>query len=257
MPAYNEARLVRTAIRSVPRFVDWIVVVDDASADGTVDVVQQCNDERVVLVCHVRNRGAGAAIQSGYRRALALGADICVVMAADAQMDPRDLPRLVEPIAYHRADYVKGDRLSHPSVLGEMPWVRWFANHVLSALTTLALGTRVRDSQCGYTAMARSMCARVVTEALWPRYGYPNDLLGMLVAYRARIGHVTVRPVYGDESSGVRLRDAIVVVPFLLARIAWRRVLAATTPSLWSNASAHDAIYEPRRAYYELPDVGR
>lgn len=230
VPAHNEARFIVRTLQGVPHYVDHVIVVDDASTDGTAPAAAERGDRRLVLLRHDQNRGVGAAITTGYRTALRLRADVVVVMAGDAQMDPADLPRLVAPVISGQADYVKGDRLSYPAARAHMPLPRWVANHVLTLLTCWATGLCVRDSQCGYTALSlRALRAGAVLplDRLWPRYGYPNDLLGWLASAGLRIRDVVVRPVYGEERSGVRLRDALVTVPFVILRLAMRRLARA------------------------------
>src|SRR5262245_51881614 len=110
VPAYNEERLLARTLASIPGFVDAIFVVDDASADATAEVAALCGGARTTLIRHEANRGVGAAIVSGYRAARDAGCDVLAVMAGDAQMDPDDLPRLIEPVARGHVDYAKGDR---------------------------------------------------------------------------------------------------------------------------------------------------
>ncbi len=231
VPAYNEARLVARTLGGIPAWVDLVVVVDDASEDGTAGVVEAMSGERLELVRHQENRGAGAAIAAGYRRAFARGADVAAVMAGDGQMDPRDLRAVVAPVAAGEADYVKGDRLSHPEAFARMPLSRWIGNHGLSAMTRLATGLAVRDSQCGYTAISRAAYEALPFDALWPRYGYPNDLLSHAAIARLRVRDVVVRPVYGDERSGIRAHHLVTAFPVVLARGLARRARAALAPA--------------------------
>ena len=234
VPAYNEALLIGRTVSRVPGYVRTIVVVDDGSVDGTHEAALAVGDPRVEVVRLPENRGVGAAIVAGYQAAFAQGAQVCAVMAGDAQMDPADLPRVLAPVLRGEADYVKGDRLSFPEARQQMPWTRWLGNSVLSWLTRLVTGTDVRDSQCGYTAISRHAAARLPLEKLWPRYGYPNDLIGMLAERDLRVRDVTVRPVYADEISGVGLRHALLVVPFVLGRVLARRVLRS---AMWPRLS--------------------
>jgi len=227
VPAYNESRLIQRTLRSVPAFVDHIVVVDDGSRDDTAVRAAAVRDPRVSVVRHTHNGGVGAALCTGYRRAYAIGAEVVAVMAGDGQMDPADLPALLWPVVSGDADYAKGNRLAHPDVGRLMPRTRLLGNRVLSALTRLATGLPVHDSQCGYTALHRRMGERVAWQALWRGYGYPNDLLGKLRQLDARVCDVMVRPVYADEQSGVRLRHALLVVPFVLMRVISRRIVVA------------------------------
>jgi glycosyltransferase involved in cell wall biosynthesis len=224
VPAYNEERLVARAVAQIPEFVDHVVVVDDASTDGTIAALASASRPGLELVRHAENRGVGGAIVTGYERSLQLGADVAVVMAGDAQMDPADLPALVAPVAAGEADYAKGDRLAWPGVFRAMPLARFLGNHALSLLTRWSSGYRqVRDSQCGYTAIGRAALARLDLGAVHARYGYPNDLLAHLFAQGARLAQVPVRPIYGEEISGISWFTALVRVPLVLARSFLRR----------------------------------
>jgi glycosyltransferase involved in cell wall biosynthesis len=111
VPAYNEEKLLPATIAGVPDFVDRIYVVDDASTDGTAESARRVGDSRVEVIEHERNLGVGAAIATGYRRAIADRMDVTCVMAADGQMDPEDLLHLVEPVARGELDYAKANRL--------------------------------------------------------------------------------------------------------------------------------------------------
>lgn len=239
IPAYNEAQLIGRTLGSVPDFVHRIYVVDDASQDDTAQLAAKASDGRVRVIRHGHNRGVGAAIATGYGAAFSDGARVCAVMAGDAQMDPDDLRSLLEPVLGGQADYAKGDRLSHPAVRARMPPLRLLGNSVLSALTRLATGLSLNDSQCGYTALGRDAYERIDLTRLWPRYGYPNDLLGWLALSGARVQDVVVTPIYGEEQSGIGLRHALLVIPFVLLRTGTRRLAAA--------------LLEPRRLRSAIP----
>lgn len=226
VPAFNEASLLPVTLGGLPDFVDAVVVVDDASTDATAAAAQAVRllGPALHLVTHPQNRGVGAAICTGYQRALGLGADAAVVVGADAQMAPAEMASLLDPLAEGLADYVKGDRLGHPEVVRRMPAVRYLGNHVLSRLTRLATGYAVRDSQCGYTALAAGTLARLDLASLYPRYGFPNDLLAKLAEVDARVVDRPVTPIYGDEVSGIRLHRVCGPILWLLARATLRRL---------------------------------
>src|SRR5438477_1505850 len=188
IPARNEADKIAATIRSVPGFVDHVVVVDDGSGDATAAVARRAarrastrgrgHAARVEVVVHERNRGVGAAIATGYARALALGAEATAVMAGDGQMDPADLPRLLMPVVDGVADYAKGNRFAWPGGWRQMPAVRLAGSLALSWLTRAASGYwRLFDSQCGYTVASRKALAAIGPARMFARYGYPNDLL--------------------------------------------------------------------------------
>jgi glycosyltransferase involved in cell wall biosynthesis len=229
VPAWDEAPRIGRVVRGIPSWVDAVVVVDDASRDGTERAARAAGDARVEVIRHDRNRGVGAAISTGYRRAASLTRgprDVFVVMAGDGQMDPRDLPAIVSPVAQGDADYVKGDRFRSRDTLRTMPPTRLLGGLALSWATSRAIGVRVSDSQCGYTALAREAWAGLDMDRLWPGYGYPNDLLSQLALRGLRIAETPVRAVYADEVSRLTPRH-VPVVAGLVAR-AWVRRLRAT-----------------------------
>jgi len=227
VPAYNEEQAIADAVACIPDLVDQVIVVDDASADQTSARAHGAG-RALELVRHPANRGVGAAIVTGYRRALAAGADAVAVMAGDGQMDPADLPALLDPIADGAADYVKGNRFKHPEIWSAMPPARIVGNVVLSAATRVTSGYRhLFDSQCGYTAISRAALMAIDLGGLFPRYGYPNDMLSRLHAAGVRVADVPVRPIYGPRwKSGINLSTAFHPIPWVLLR-SWGLRLAA------------------------------
>jgi len=230
VPAYNEEKLIGRVIETMPDFVDRIYVVDDCSRDGTSDRVRSYLEQpslngRLELIRHTANQGVGAAIVTGYRKAAEEGMDVAAVMAGDAQMDPAELERVVEPVVRGEADYVKGNRLFTGEAWQIIPKHRYLGNAFLSLMTKIASGYwHVADSQTGYTAISTGAIRLLPLEKLYPRYGYPNHLLVMLNVFNQRVRDVPVRPVYNvGERSGIRLRKVIPVLTWLLTRcFFWR-----------------------------------
>jgi glycosyltransferase involved in cell wall biosynthesis len=224
VPAFREAPHIGAVLRTMPAFVDRVVVVDDHSPDATWEAARAVPDARVELIRHEENRGVGAAIVTGYRHALASPGgptDALCVMAGDGQMDPADLARVATPVATGAADYVKGNRFARLDTLRAMPPGRIIGGVAFSVATRWATGLRVWDSKCGYTALARAAAGRLPLGEVWPGYGYPNDLLGHAAAQGLRVVEVPVRAVYANETSGLRARHLIGI-----ARVVgrtWRR----------------------------------
>src|SRR5262249_36314115 len=147
--------------------------------DATASVAERRGDPRTRVLRRAVNGGVGAAIVDGYRAFVAEASPraACAVMAGDAQMDPADLPLLLDGLE-GGAGYVKGNRFAARGTFRAMPKVRLIGNLALSFLTRLVTGLpRVSDSQCGYTVAARETLERLDLGSLYPRYGFPNDLL--------------------------------------------------------------------------------
>ncbi len=227
VPAHDEEDLLPETLRGVPDFVDRVYVVDDASRDGTAERAREAAaaDARIELVVHERNRGVGAAIVSGYELAIDERVDVTCVMAADNQMDPGELAAIAGPVARGEVDYAKANRLFTGQAWQLIPKHRYLGNAVLSLLTKIASGYwHVADSQSGFTAVSLETLERLDLDRIYPRYGFPNDMLVHLNVVGARVRDVPSRPVYGvGERSGIRLRSVIPRISWLLVKaFFWR-----------------------------------
>ena len=229
IPAYNEELLIAHTIGGIPDFIAHIVVVDDTSKDKTVRIVRDLakKDSRIVLIEHNENRGVGGAISSGYVWCREHDIDIAVVMAGDGQMDPADLPNLLDPVVENRTDYAKGNRLVTGEAWQKIPKVRYLGNSALTFLTKIASGYwHVTDSQTGYTALNKKALKLLPLEEIYPRYGMPNDFLVTLNIYGMRVSDIPVNPIYGiGEKSGIKVGRAIFSLSRLISRLFVKRMV--------------------------------
>jgi glycosyltransferase involved in cell wall biosynthesis len=228
IPAHDEELLLPTTLEGIPDFVDRIYVVDDASGDGTAARARAAaeTDPRISVIVREHNGGVGAAVVSGYRQALDDGTDVAVVMNADNQMDPDDLALIVLPVARGEVDYAKANRLFTGQAWQLIPHSRYLGNAVLSLWTKIASGYwHIADAQSGYTALGRRMLELLDFDHLYPRYGFPNDMLVHLNVWNAKVRDVPSRPIYGvGERSGIRLRKVIPAIWWLLIKRFWWRL---------------------------------
>jgi len=206
--------------------VRYIVVVDDASADGTGDVVETLNDDRVTLLRRETKGGVGAAMRSGYRHAMSTACDIIVKLDADGQMDPEEISRLVWPIQLDLAEYAKGNRFRVIGQPSGMPPLRWVGNVGLSFLNKVANGYwHVFDPQCGFTAIHSSRLALLDLDRIATDYFFENDMLVNLNVMDARVVDVAISTRYGSETSTLSVWRTLVSFPLRLAhRFVWRVV---------------------------------
>jgi glycosyltransferase involved in cell wall biosynthesis len=225
VPAHDEEQLIASTLAAIPYFVDAIYVVDDASTDATAERAAT-GDPRITVIRHERNTGVGAAIVTGYRHAVAQGIDVTCVMAGDGQMDPVDLETLAGAVARGEVDYAKANRLFTGEAWKLIPRSRYLGNAILSLLTKIASGYwHVADSQSGYTAISRTLLEELDLGRLYPRYGFPNDMLVQLNVWNARVRDFPSRPIYGvGERSGIKFRRVVPAISWLLFRRFWWRL---------------------------------
>ena len=230
IPAYNEEGLIGKTIDTIPDFVDKIIVVDDCSKDYTPECVRErvsLEPERVILLQHIKNQGVGAATVTGYKWCVQNNIDITVVMDGDAQMDPGDLPWLLDPIASGEVDYTKGNRLFTGEAWRKIPHIRYLGNAVLSLLTKIASGYwHIADSQSGYRAASLKVLQTINLDRVHKGYGTMNDFLVRLNIHNFSVRDVPIRPVYGiGEKSGF---NAITIIPkmtLLIFRLFIKRMV--------------------------------
>ena len=176
--AHNEENHIKDTIETLPDFVDKIYVIDDGNTDKTSEIVKTLTDQRIRLMQHELNKGPGAALVTGYKAALKEEMDVIVKMDGDNQMDPEQLPNLLEPIIEGKADYTKGNRLLSPEYRSRMTKWRFLGNSMLTFLTKIGSGYwQMMDPPNGYTAVSRSVLERISLDSIYPYYGYLNDIL--------------------------------------------------------------------------------
>ncbi len=227
VPCFNEETQVEKVITSMPDYVDHIVLVDDLSQDNTVEKIKKIkeNNSRVILIEHEINQGVGGAIASGYKWARDKNIDLTVVMAGDGQMNPDDLPALLDPVVEGKADYSKGNRLFTGKAFQKIPTIRYFGNSVLSLMTKIASGYwNVADSQSGYTVINKKALKAIDWDLMYKQYGQPNDVLVKLNVENFKVTDVPVEPVYNiGEKSGIKIQKVIFTIGWLLVKLfLWR-----------------------------------
>ena len=230
IPCYKEETQIGPVIEAMPDFVDKMVIVDDKSPDKTSEVVREyCkkSPDRVILIRHETNKGVGGAISTGYIWCRDNNVDIAVVMAGDGQMDPNDLPALLDPVADGITDYSKGNRLFTGEAWQKIPKVRYFGNAVLTMMTKAASGYwHVTDSQTGYTAMNKKALKTLPLHDIYPRYGMPNDFLVTLNIYNMRVMDIPINPLYGvGEKSKMIIHKTAFSLLSLMTKLFFKRML--------------------------------
>lgn len=226
VPAYRVEREVGEVLRRMPAWVRHVLVVDDASDDGTAAAVQAVGDPRVELLRHAENQGVGGAMRTGFARALELGADVVVKMDGDGQMDPRALGDLVAPLLAAEADYAKGNRFRDLSTLAGMPPLRRAGNMALSFLVKAATGYwHCFDPTNGYVAIRAEVLAALPLERLDRTYYFETSMLERLYLLGAVVRDVPIPARYGSERSQLSIPRVVAQFPGRLARGLARRLV--------------------------------
>lgn len=226
VPAFNEEALIGQTVGSMPDLVDHVIVVDDASDDATAEKAQVAGDERLEVITHRRNLGVGGAILTGHRRAIELEADVAVVMAGDAQMDPEHLPSLLDPIAEDGYDFAKADRFFDFGSYDGMPRTRAVGNVVVGFVAKASTGYwHLFDPLNGYTAIRTAALGRLPLDRIRPDYSFECDMLTYLNIIGASGRDVPVKAAYGEERSDIRLFRAGRKLMWSMWKGFWRRMV--------------------------------
>ena len=211
IPCYRVAGHIEQVLSMIPEDISDVYVVDDRCPEGTANLVASLSDiSRVKIIRHEVNRGVGGAVKSGYRAALADGADIVVKLDGDGQMNPLDLPALVAPIAKGMADYTKGNRFYDLATIHQMPKIRLVGNAFLSFFSKLSSGYwGTFDPTNGFTAIHARALASIPLDKLSDRYFFESDMLFRLNTIRAVVVDVPMESRYGDEKSNLNIARII------------------------------------------------
>ncbi len=228
IPCYNVSKHIETVVRTLPAQISWIIVVDDHSKDDTAEKLKQLSAEnqKVVVLSHTQNKGVGAAMQTGYRKALELNADLVIKMDGDGQMDPEQIERLLQPLIDDQADFTKANRFRDFKALRAMPLSRRIGNLGLSFIIKAASGYwNIFDPTNGFTAIKSSTLAAMDFNKIHARYYFETSMLLELYYVNAVIVDVPMQARYGDEISGLSRTRTLLEFPPRLFLAFIRRLL--------------------------------
>jgi len=211
VPCYKVKDHILRLLSVIGSEVWRIYLVDDACPDGSGRMVEQnCSDQRVKVIFHAENQGVGGAVMTGYRAAIADGAEIIVKLDGDGQMDPALIPDFVAPILEGEADYTKGNRFYDLEKVRAMPSVRLFGNAILSLITKLSSGYwNLFDPTNGYTAIHVGAAKLLPFDKISKRYFFESDMLFRLNTLRAAVVDVPMDARYGEEVSNLRVSKIV------------------------------------------------
>lgn len=226
IPCYKVTRHIQEVIDGIGDQVQQIYVVDDACPEGSGRFVEEnVKDRRVQVLFHLENLGVGGAVMTGYRAAIADGADVIVKVDGDGQMDPALIADFIWPILMGEADYTKGNRFFDLEEIRAMPGMRMFGNAVLSFMAKLSTGYwDLFDPTNGYTAIHADVARHLPFSKISKRYFFETDLLFRLNTMRAVVVDVPMSAKYGEEVSNLKISKIIGEFLFKHARNFFKRI---------------------------------
>ena len=216
LPVFNERATVEQILQQVrdTGLADRIIVVDDASTDGTRELLEEiaARDSRLELHLHDRNRGKGAALRTGFSK---VETDLVLVQDADLEYDPRDVPALLVPIDENKADVVYGSRFLGASRRPTMFW-HMVANKLLTLMTNVLYNTILTDMETGYKLFRREVIQSFTIRS--NRFNFEPEITAKLLKKKVRIFEVpiTFNPREYSEGKKIGLKDAFAAVWALL-----------------------------------------
>jgi len=186
IPAFNEAATISQAIATIPKQISGIdavhiLVVDDGSTDETARLAEQAGAR---VVRHSHNKGLGTAIKTAVDYAVAENYHLLVVMDADLQFNPQDIPTLVDPVLSGKADMVTASRFMNGQYPDEIPKIKLWGNRMMSRLISFLVRQRYRDVSCGFRCYSREALLRL---NLHGQFTYTQETFLDLLSKQMRI----------------------------------------------------------------------
>ena len=209
LPAYQAGKTLERTVAEIPRdIVDDVICVDDASHDDTVEVAKRLGLRTFV---HPANLGYGGNQKTCYREALALGADIVVMLHPDYQYSPKLLGAMAQMIASGHYDVALGSRILAQSALaGGMPFYKYVANRGLTFVQNLIMGQKLSEYHTGYRAFSRAVLETLPLEDFSNDFVFDNQMLCSAVKHGFTVGEISCPTRYFPEASSINFKRSVI-----------------------------------------------
>ncbi len=207
LPAYNAAKTLKQTLDDIDRkFVDDIILVDDASTDNTVEVAKKLGIKTFV---HQKNLGYGGNQKTCYKEALKLGADIVVMVHPDHQYNPKLIPQLIEPLLKEEADTVFGSRMAVKGGArkGGMPLWKYIPNIFLTLFENFFLGLTLTEYHTGFRAYSKEVLETLPLERLSDDFVFDTQIIIQMIVHNFNsIKEIPIETRYFPEASQIGLK---------------------------------------------------
>jgi len=240
--AHNESKFISSVLKSIPVIIDKIYLVNDASTDGTLEIITDLSkqDSRIEIINHLVRGGAGNAAISGQKRALSDNIDLIAIVDGDGQMDTERLVNFLDPLISGEADYTKGNRFSRKIHLNEMPKWRILGNFLLTYLTRIASGYwNISDPQNGFTAISKETLKKLDLDGVEKGFAFENDMLVKLNVVRAKVQDIPHPAIYRGQRSKINYLKFIFNTSWILFKDffwrIWMKYVINVRPKILDN----------------------
>ncbi|HJO02086.1 MAG: glycosyltransferase family 2 protein [Candidatus Woesearchaeota archaeon] len=205
IPAYNEEKQISGVVKKTKKYVNNVVVVDDGSKDKTKDTAKK---SKAIVLQHLVNLGKGAALKTGCDYAVKNKADIIIVIDADAQHNPDDIPKFLENLK--NDDII----LTYRRLNKNMPFILKFGNLFINKTINFLYGIKIKDSQCGY----RAFTAKAYKKLRWKAsdYSMESEMIAKIGKYKLSYKEIPIETIYSDKYKGTTILDGIKIIFNLL-----------------------------------------
>ena len=207
MPAYNAEKTLEQTVRELPDEVDIKILVDDSSTDETALLSERLGVRTFV---HDTNYGYGRNQQTCYREALAVGADVVVMVHADYQYEPKLVSAMAAMIASGVYDTVLASRILGGGALrGGMPVYKYISNRLLTAFQNLFLGIKLSEYHSGYRAFSRDVLQTLPLLENSDDFVFDNQMIAQSAMFGFRIGEISCPTKYFEEASSINFKRSV------------------------------------------------
>jgi glycosyltransferase involved in cell wall biosynthesis len=209
LPAYNAAQTLLKTYQEIPfDIVDEVILVDDASSDGTAILAKEIGISHVIL--HQKNKGYGGNQKSCYDKALAVGADIVIMLHPDYQYTPKLITAMVSIIANDLYPVVFGSRiLGKGAIKGGMPYYKYFFNRILTLTQNILMNQKLSEYHSGYRAFSAEVLNKINYQANSDDFVFDNQMIAQICFEGFEIAEVTCPTKYFEEASSINFSRSI------------------------------------------------
>ena len=205
VPCYKSSFIAPKVVSDIIKYVDFVICIDDNCPEKTGLLIEDTfKSDKLKVLFHERNMGVGGATKTGINYAQKIKAEIIIKIDSDGQMNPKNIPQLIEPILNNTSDFTKGNRFRNIDVLISMPKIRLIGNIFLSFITKLSTGYwELFDPTNGFIAINSKILSRVQYTKTDDRYFFETDLLFRCGLYDVLVSEIEIPTVYKNENSGL------------------------------------------------------